>query len=118
MIDQSGTGGPPRPEHRDGIVHQCITGSNWTLLNPGLIHLPRSAEALFELPADSDAIYLFTRGAQQSGRVNVVQSTTATDKVGVRVRVNYWISGALDHVSVYHLERRANENGIGIIVSI
>lgn len=117
LHDQSRIGDPPYPEQYDGTVHQCITGSDWTSSNLGLDHFPHSAEAFLELPADSDAIYLFTRGSHQSGHVDIVQSTTATNKVGVRVRVNYQTPEALHQVNVCHLERGVNENGIGILVS-
>ncbi|OAX40225.1 hypothetical protein K503DRAFT_687958 [Rhizopogon vinicolor AM-OR11-026] len=109
-------GEPPHPEVHDGIVHECIIGSNWSLpSNPGLSHFPHSAETFLELPVDSDAIYLFTRGSQQSGHVDIVQSSTPTDKVGVRVRVDYFAPEALDHINVCHFERRADEHGIGIL---
>jgi len=103
------------PEAHDGIVHQCFTGSNWTLSDGGLSYFPHSAEVFLELPVDSDAIYLFTRGSQQSGHVDIVQSTTPTNTVGVQVRVSYYDRNALDHINVCRLERRENEHGIGIL---
>ncbi|KAG2358085.1 hypothetical protein BDR07DRAFT_309569 [Suillus spraguei] len=79
-------------------------------------HRPTKAWTTFlELPVDSDALYLFTRGSKQSGHVDIVQSTQPTDKVGVQVWVGYNIEQALDNASVCHLERKANENGIGIL---
>ncbi|KAG2142313.1 uncharacterized protein EDB93DRAFT_1241632 [Suillus bovinus] len=108
-------GEPPHPGSLDGTVHQCISGSNWTLSHRGLNQFPHSAEAFLELPVDSDALYLFTRGSQQSGHVDVVQSTQPTDKVIVHVRVGYLARSALDHVNVCRLERKTNENGIGIL---
>lgn len=106
---------PPWAGAQDGTVHQCISGSDWTLSDRSLSHFPHSAEAFLELPVDSDAIYLFTRGSQQSGHVDIVQSTKPTDTVGVQVRVGYHAREALEHVNVCHLERKANENGIGIL---
>ncbi|KAG2055530.1 hypothetical protein BDR06DRAFT_1045063 [Suillus hirtellus] len=110
----SWNGEPPHPGSQDGTIHQCISGSNWTLSDQILNHFPHSAEAFLELPVDSDALYLFTRGSQQSGRVNIVQSTQPTDTVSVQVRVGYNSREALDRVNVCHLERRKNENGVGI----
>ncbi|KAG1723123.1 uncharacterized protein EDB91DRAFT_1255762 [Suillus paluster] len=109
------TGEPPYPGVQDGTVHHCITGSDWILSDRSLNQFPYSAEAFLELPVDSDAIYFFTRGSQQSGHVDIVQSTKPTDKVGVRVRVGYHARKALDHVNVCRLERQADENGIGIL---
>lgn len=110
-------GEPPHPGSQDGIVHQCISGSDWTLSNQSLNQFPYSAETFLELPVDSDALYLFTRGSQQSGRVDIVQSTQPTDKVGVQVRVGYFALEALDHANICRLERKANENGVGILTS-
>lgn len=106
---------PPHPSSQDGTVHQCISGSDWALSSHSLNQFPYSSEAFLELPVDSDALYLFTRGSQQSGHVDIVQSTQPTDKVGVRVRVGYLTREALNHVNVCHLERKTNENGVGIL---
>ncbi|KAG1781995.1 hypothetical protein EV702DRAFT_1068744 [Suillus placidus] len=108
-------GEPPHPGLQDGTVHQCISGSDWTLSDQRLNHFPHSAEVFLELPVDSDALYLFTRGSQQSGHVDIVQSTQPTDKVGVQVRVGYHAREALDHANVCRLERKTNENGVGIL---
>ncbi|KAG1746397.1 hypothetical protein EDB19DRAFT_1873521 [Suillus lakei] len=108
-------GEPPHPGSQDGTVHQCISGSDWTLSDQSLSHFPHSAEAFLELPVDSDAIYLFTKGSQQSGNIDIVQSTQPTDKVGVQVRVGYHAREALDHANVCRLERKTNENGVGIL---
>ena len=105
-------GGPPRPDLRDGTVQEWF---NWSPSNFSLGPFPHSAEVSLELPIDSDAIYLFTRGSQ-SGHVDIVQSTTPTDKVGVQVRVNYFNPEVLDYINVCRVERGANENGVGIIV--
>ncbi|KAG1878801.1 hypothetical protein F4604DRAFT_2000051 [Suillus subluteus] len=110
-------GEPPHPGSQDGTVHQCISGSDWTLSNQSLNQFPYSAEAFLELPVDSDALYLFTRGSQQSGHVDIVQSTQPTDKVGIQVRVGYFAREALDHANVCRLERKTNENGVGIFTS-
>ncbi|KAG2137331.1 hypothetical protein BD769DRAFT_1437725 [Suillus cothurnatus] len=99
---------PPHPSSQDGTVHQCISGSDWALSSQSLNQFPYSSEAFLELPVDSDALYLFTRGSQQSGHVDIVQSTQPTDKVGVRVRVGYLTREALNHVNT-------NENGVGIL---
>lgn len=109
---------PPHPGSQDGTVHQCIGGSDWTLSDQSLNHFPHSAEAFLELPVDSDALYLFTRGSQQSGHVDIVQSTEATDKVGVQVRVGYYAREALEHANVCHFERGTRENGVGILTPV
>ncbi|KAG2153221.1 hypothetical protein DEU56DRAFT_773780 [Suillus clintonianus] len=109
------TGEPPHPAPQDGTVHHCISGPDWTLSNQGLSHFPNCAESFLEFPVDSDAIYLFTRGSQQSGRIDIVQSTEPTDKVGVHVRVGYHAREMLDHANVCHIERKTNEHGIGIL---
>ncbi|KAG2358083.1 hypothetical protein BDR07DRAFT_1489853 [Suillus spraguei] len=87
-------GEPPHPSSQDGTVHQCISGSDWTSSNQGLNQFPYSAETFLELPVDSDALYY---------------------KVGVQVRVGYHVRQALDHANVCRLERKTNENGVGIL---
>lgn len=113
LHDQRWAGPPGEPPNlHDDTIQQCF---NWSPSNLGLSHFPHSAEVSLELPIDSDAIYLFTRGSQ-SGHVDIVQSTTTTDKVGVQVRVNYFSPEVLDHINVCRVERAANENGVGILV--
>jgi hypothetical protein len=117
VFDKFWNGEPPHPGAQDGTVHQCIRGSDWALSDQRFNHFPYSAEAFLELPVDSDALYLFTRGSQQSGHVDIVQSTQPTDKVGVQVQVGYRVREALEQVNVCRLERRARENGVGIFVN-
>jgi len=79
---------------------------------------PLGSESLFSLPVESEALYLISRGAFHYGTVTVEQSTEASDSVSVRVRAAYYTEEALDRANVCHIERRENENAIGIFASL
>jgi len=106
-----------KPAPSDGIVHECVTGEDWVLYEPSRKdQFPHHARTAFCLPVeDAEALYLFSRGSQQAGTVQVVNSDKPGSSAEVIVTVGYYTQFALDHATVCHLERAQNERGIGIL---
>lgn len=79
---------------------------------------PFSAETTFELPVNSETLFLISRGHLSSGTVDLVTSRTqAPNSVSVHVVANYFREDIRDLTKVCWSERRKGENGVGIFVS-
>ncbi|KIJ59790.1 hypothetical protein HYDPIDRAFT_118152 [Hydnomerulius pinastri MD-312] len=108
--------GAPRAD--DGTVLRSVGGSNWTFYhqNPSWSsRFPRSAEASFVLPVDSDELFLISRGSYQSGKVEVKQAPDVEQgSVKVDVRVAYHVDRALARATVCELQKDGDRNGVGI----
>ncbi|RXW20424.1 hypothetical protein EST38_g5413 [Candolleomyces aberdarensis] len=130
-------GGYPIP---GGVsLEQCLEPAQWdnALSSPNLLNvegdsyaanqsaqysqmLPRSAypfasKASFELPISSDSLYLLSRGAYASGRVDILTSAAQKqDSAAVHVTVRYYHQEMRDLVKLCKISRRAGDRGVGI----
>ncbi|KAF7798870.1 hypothetical protein EIP86_010098 [Pleurotus ostreatoroseus] len=100
--------GPGRPA--DGRMLNCTEHAmDWT-------HERGHATTSFDLPLDSDALYVFARGSQVAGTIVVTQDEREHDphKVHFDVAAVHSTPAFLEHISVCAMERRRGERGIGI----
>ncbi|EIW80553.1 hypothetical protein CONPUDRAFT_57225 [Coniophora puteana RWD-64-598 SS2] len=114
-IDRGNTG---YPLTKDGKIHQCFgsNGTNWEgYLNPGAnSDYPWAAEASFEVPIDSEALYLFTRGSRQHGSVRITTEDNHLDNVRILVHALYYRQGSIAGTHACLLEPTTHEKSIGI----
>jgi hypothetical protein len=105
------------PDPSDGPIQRCIGGEDWSQIDPSEpSHYPLFARTVFDLPVSSDALYLFARGSLAHGSVTIEDSQRGGDTVEVEVTVKYYTRRALNRAKVCSLQRRPQENGVGIFV--
>ncbi|KAJ2930149.1 hypothetical protein H1R20_g6957, partial [Candolleomyces eurysporus] len=137
--DHSGggwNGGYPIPE---GVsLERCLEPAQWdNAFSPNLLSLvgdsyaanqsaqdsqmlplspyPFASKASFELPISSDSLYLLSRGAYASGRVDILTSTAQKqDSAAVHVTVRYYHQEVRDLVKLCKISRRFGDRGVGI----
>jgi len=68
----------------------------------------------FELPLDSDVLYLLARGDLAYGSVEVVDWVEGTNQVKVEVAASFHSQDALDRANVCAISRMEREHGVGI----
>ena len=79
---------------------------------------PFSSETTFELPVNSETLFLISRGHLSSGTVDLVTSRNqAPNSIGVHIVTNYFREDIRDLTKVCRLERGKGEDGVGIFVS-
>ncbi|KAK0196019.1 hypothetical protein F5146DRAFT_924767 [Armillaria mellea] len=97
-------------------VRECIWGQGWTSTGSGggFPTQRYSAHTSFDLPLNSETLFLLSQGSLSSGAVNVVTSPTLKDVVRVDVAIQYYRQRVLDYARVCLLQRREGENGVGV----
>ena len=94
-------------------MHCVNDGTGWQR-DGGRVHTS------IALPLDAQALYFFSRGRQSRGTFVVRQDDReySRDKVLIDVAAVHSTPSFLSLVNVCSLQRRVNEYGIGIFVSI
>ncbi|KAG7449929.1 uncharacterized protein BT62DRAFT_1049940 [Guyanagaster necrorhizus] len=98
-------------------VRECIRGQNWTSTgSEGAVPTGQrhSAHKLFDLPLNSETLFLLSQGSLSSGVVKIVTSPSITDVVRIDVTMQYYNNRVLDYAKVCLLQRQAGENGVGV----
>ncbi|KAK0226557.1 hypothetical protein IW262DRAFT_1457799 [Armillaria fumosa] len=97
-------------------VRECIQGQGWTSTGSGggFPSQRYSAHTSFDLPLNSETIFLLSQGSLSSGAVNVLTSPTLKDVVRVDVAIQYYRQRVLDYARVCLLQRQEGENGVGV----
>ncbi len=78
---------------------------------------PFSMETTFHLPADSETLFLLSRGPKLGGGVEIVTSPELDDVVEVQINARYFRKDLLDRTNVCLSERGEGEYGISMLVS-
>ncbi|TFK74656.1 hypothetical protein BDN72DRAFT_759463 [Pluteus cervinus] len=78
---------------------------------------PFSMETTFHLPADSETLFLLSRGPKLGGGVEIVTSPSLDDVVEVQINARYLRKDLLDRTSVCLSERGEGEYGISMLSS-
>ena len=101
------------PSAQDGRIIRCVRGGE-----DGWSPDSRLQFLSFDIPLNSSAIYIFTRGRQATGRVTVVpHEANASDKITVDVASQDHEWDAFRSTTVCQMERKKGEQGVGIFVS-
>ncbi|EMD33258.1 hypothetical protein CERSUDRAFT_118300 [Gelatoporia subvermispora B] len=104
------------------VLRDCIDLADWQkgrmelddLYNPNR-DLKHIAATTFELPVDSDLLYLVARGALSHGKVTISSSgEEGSDKMVVHVRMQYAHEDALNRTKVCLLSPPEGGIGVGI----
>ncbi|OCH93512.1 hypothetical protein OBBRIDRAFT_749481 [Obba rivulosa] len=104
------------------MLQDCVEYGSWMKgrmewANPHhpLRDLSYIASTSFELPLDSDLLYMISRGALSHGTVSISDGgEQGSDKMEVHVRVQYAHEDALEKTKVCLLKPGENQNGVGI----
>ncbi|PBK88467.1 hypothetical protein ARMGADRAFT_937255 [Armillaria gallica] len=106
------------PIPRGYTVRECIRGSGWTSTGSGrgfpAVGQRYSAHTSFDLPLNSETLFLLSQGSLSSGAVKVVTSPTLVDVVRVDVAIQYYRQKVLDYARICLLQRQEGENGVGV----
>ncbi|KAI0256051.1 hypothetical protein BJV78DRAFT_1118294 [Lactifluus subvellereus] len=108
------------PTIEDGNIDSCV---QWTgVSDRGHPHLPPFvsgawSQARLNLPLDTDGIYFAARGAFESGKLYVGESSEAKD-VSVKVFVHHHGTGSLARAAVCRLSRDDGQIGVGIFTPL
>ncbi|THG98947.1 hypothetical protein EW026_g3322 [Hermanssonia centrifuga] len=96
----------------------CDEVATWSILPAGTStyrDLPRAAEAAFDLPLDSDLIYILSRGSNLAGSVAIRDDgATGANVVKVNVRIYYTAPDILKMCKLCLLQSERGKNGVGI----
>ncbi|PBK58817.1 hypothetical protein ARMSODRAFT_967407 [Armillaria solidipes] len=106
------------PIPRGYTVRECIRGPGWTSTGSGggfpAVGQRYSAHTSFDLPLNSETLFLLSQGSLSSGAINVVTSPTLKDVVRVDVAIQYYRQKVLDYARICLLQRQEGENGVGV----
>ncbi|KAJ3894702.1 hypothetical protein GG344DRAFT_73850 [Lentinula edodes] len=79
--------------------------------------LNSSVQHTFELPIDSELLFLVARGPSINGNVNITQSDEEGDSAVVSIRTHYDDKTLLDSIKLCDVVTREGGNGVGLLSS-
>lgn len=118
-------------------IDHCIEGDKWTPIRDVGLSLQAAFDALisddkwdesnflqhgvetsFNLPVASDTLFFVSRGQNWNGAIRVkMSSEQANDSANVHIVLRYNHQKAINYTKACLMERRIDENGVGLFVS-